>query len=174
MLCDRCKKRPATVHFTKIINSEKYEQHLCEECSREVPNFAFGSDLGFSLNKFLANLLNYDPALSGVGMGFKPERCENCGLTYSQFTQGGKLGCSRCYQVFSNKLDPLLKRIHSSGFHKGKVPARAGSRLKLQREIQNLKDELNNLVAREEFENAAQVRDKIKELEKQLAGGGGK
>lgn len=170
MLCDRCKQRPAKVHFTKIVNNEKYEQNLCEECSKEVHNFTFGTDPDFSLNKFLANLLSYDQPNSGVGMGYKTERCENCGLTYDQFTQGGKLGCSQCYRVFRDKLDPLLNRIHSSGVHKGKVPDRAGGKLKVEREIEALKYELRELVSREEFEKAAEVRDKIKELETKLVG----
>jgi protein arginine kinase activator len=107
MLCDKCKQRPATVHFTKIINNEKYEQHLCEECSKGIPHFSFSIDPSFSLNKILANLLTNDPTFSGMGLAFKSERCENCGLTYSQFAQGGKLGCSNCYEVFKDKLNPL-------------------------------------------------------------------
>lgn len=170
MLCDRCKQRTATVHFTKIVNTEKYEQHLCEECSKEISQFAFGSHQGFSLNKFLANLINYDPSFGGVELGYRAERCDNCGLTYTQFTQGGKLGCNHCYKVFQNKLDPLLKRIHSSRIHKGKVPERAGGKLKVEKEIESLKNELQRLVGREEFEKAAEVRDKIKELERKLAG----
>lgn len=169
MLCDRCKQRTATVHFTKIINGEKFEQHMCEECSKEGQHFVFAGDPGFSLNKFLANLLSYDTSLAGKENGLPEERCENCGLSYSQFTQGGKLGCSQCYQVFKEKLDPLLRRIHSSGLHKGKVPERTGGRLKVEKEVETLKKKLSNLVAREEYEQAAEIRDQIKELEKELA-----
>ncbi|ATW27072.1 UvrB/UvrC motif-containing protein [Candidatus Formimonas warabiya] len=168
MLCDKCKQRPATVHFTKIVNNEKYEQHLCDECAKGVPHFGFGGDPNFSLNKFLAHLLTNDPALSGLGLTYKTERCENCGLTYSQFSQGGKLGCSNCYHVFREKLDPLLRRIHSSEYHKGKVPERTGGKLKLLKEMESLKNELGVLVSREEFEKAAEVRDKIKDLEKKM------
>jgi len=168
MLCDKCKQRPATVHFTKIVNNEKYEQHLCEECSKEIPHFSFGIDPNFSLNKFLANLLTHDPAFSGMGLAFKSERCENCGQTFGQFSQGGKLGCSNCYEVFQGKLNPLLRRIHSAERHKGKVPARTGGRLKLIKEIESLKSELSNLVKNEEFEKAAEVRDRIKELERKM------
>ena len=169
MLCDKCKQRPATVHFTKIINNEKYEQHLCEECSKGMPHFSFSIDPSFSLNKILANLLTNDPTFSGMGLTFKSERCENCGLTYSQFAQGGKLGCSNCYEVFKDKLNPLIRRIHSSERHKGKVPARTGGKLRLIKEIESLKTELGNLVKNEEFEKAAEVRDRIKDLEKRLA-----
>jgi protein arginine kinase activator len=121
------------------------------------------------LNKILANLLTNDPTFSGMGLAFKSERCENCGLTYSQFAQGGKLGCSNCYEVFKDKLNPLIRRIHSSERHKGKVPARTGGKLRLIKEIESLKTELGNLVKNEEFEKAAEVRDRIKDLEKRLA-----
>jgi len=170
MLCDRCKQRTATVHVTKITNGEKSEQHLCEECSKELQNLAFAGESGFSLNKFLANILSCDSSLSGQESGLAMERCDNCGLTYGQFTQGGKLGCSQCYTVFQDKLDPLLRRIHSSGLHKGKVPERTGGLLKMEKEIEALKKQLGNLVAREEYEQAAEVRDQIKELERGLAG----
>jgi len=169
MLCDKCKQRPATVHFTKIINNQKYEQHLCEECSREMTNFGLVVDPGFSLNKFLANLLNYDSALSGMESANK-DCCDNCGLTYYQFTQGGKLGCSECYSVFRERLNPLLRRVHGTGLHKGKVPERTGGKLKILKQIEALKNEMSILVVKEEFEKAAEVRDKIKELEKKIAG----
>lgn len=158
------------MQMTKIINNEKIEQHLCDECSQETHNLGFGSEANFTLNQFLANLLNYDPDMSGIERSYKPERCENCGLTYNQFTKGGKLGCSQCYNVFSKKLDPLLTRIHSTSCHKGKVPERAGGVLKVQKEIDTLKIEMSALVAEEEFEKAAVIRDKIKELEKKLEG----
>lgn len=168
MLCDKCKQRPATVHITKIVNNEKHEQHLCEECSKEIANFGLGIDPGFSLNKFLANLLTNDPALSNMGIGYDSEKCENCGLTYSQFSQGGKLGCSNCYGVFQEKLNPLLRRIHSSEKHTGKVPERTGGKLKVIKELESLKIEMGILVSKEEFEKAAEVRDKIKDLEKKI------
>lgn len=168
MLCDKCKQRPATVHFTKIINNEKFEQHLCEECSKGIYHLGFGTDPNFNLNKFLASLITQDAAFSGMGMSFKSERCENCGLTFKQFSQGGKLGCSNCYGVFKEKINPLLRRIHSAEKHKGKVPERTGGKLKIVKEIESLKNELTALVTKEEFEKAAEVRDKIKDLEKSM------
>ncbi|MGI6678207.1 MAG: UvrB/UvrC motif-containing protein [Dehalobacterium sp.] len=165
MLCDKCKKNQATMHFTKIINNEKYEQHLCEECAQGFSPFAGGMDPQFSFNSFLSNLLTHDPILSGMNLACQSERCENCGLTYNQFAKGGKLGCSNCYSVFQEKLNPLVRRIHSSETHKGKVPERTGGHLKILKEIESLKNELNSLVSKEEFEKAAVVRDKIKDLE---------
>lgn len=168
MLCDKCKQQPATVHFTKIVNNEKHEQHLCAECAKDIPHFSFEGTPNFSFHKFLANLLTYDPAFSDMDMNFKQEKCENCGLTVSQFSQGGKLGCSNCYEVFQEKLHPLIRRIHSAERHKGKVPARTGGRLRLIKEVESLKEKLGRLVKKEEFEEAAQVRDQIKDLEKKL------
>ncbi|MCR6543919.1 UvrB/UvrC motif-containing protein [Dehalobacterium formicoaceticum] len=169
MLCDKCKQNQATMHFTKIINNEKYEQHLCEECAHGSSPFAGGMDPKFSFNNFLSNFLTHDPAISGMKHTDKLERCENCGLTYDQFAEGGKLGCSNCYSVFQDKLNPLIRRIHSSEIHKGKVPERTGGHLKILKEIDSLKSELNTLISKEEFEKAAVVRDKIKDLEMKMA-----
>lgn len=35
MQCQECGKRPATLHFTKIVNGEKTEFRICESCARE-------------------------------------------------------------------------------------------------------------------------------------------
>lgn len=170
MLCQECQKRPATVHVTKIMNNEKTERYLCQYCAQEQENIGvgFGMEPNFSLPKLLSSLLNYEPAnQTGLSMS-EPQtgKCENCGLTYSQFGQLGKVGCSECYQRFGEKLNPLLRRIHGSARHTGKVPKRTGGSIRLLKEIEQLKQKLQNAVQREEFEQAAQIRDQIRELEK--------
>lgn len=167
MLCQECQKRPATVHLTKIVNNQKSQLFLCEECAsshQEHWSDVFASD--FSINKFLASLLNYDAGLETKLNA--PQGCPGCGQTYSQFAQSGKLGCDTCYQTFLENLTPLFRRVHGAQTHKGKVPRRTGSHLRLKRDLQNLRLELQRLVQKEEFEKAALVRDKIRELEKQL------
>lgn len=164
MLCERCQQKPANVHVTQIINNQKTELHLCEECARE---FEKQWHWDFSLPKFFAGLLNYEPS-TGIGGERETGQCRECGLTFAQFQQTGLLGCPDCYRYFGRRLDPLLRRLHGSNHHRGKVPRRAGGNLRLQREIESLRRELQELVAREEFERAAQVRDRIRELESRL------
>lgn len=170
MLCDECGIRPASVHITKIVNSKKSQLNLCEECASGYQH-QLGSYLepNFSLNKFLAGLLNYDKSFdSKVHPLQSLTKCSQCGQSYSQFAQSGKLGCEKCYEIFGGYVEPLLKRVHGSQIHKGKYPKRTGDLVRIKRELQNLKTLLNELVAKEEFEEAAKIRDQIRDLERDL------
>jgi protein arginine kinase activator len=170
MLCQECEKRPSTLHFTKIVNGEKTEFHICEACAREKGEMIPGTPNGFSIHNLLSGLLAFDPSVANKGMGVKavPLRCEQCGLTYAQFSKLGRFGCSSCYTHFSERLDPLIKRVHGNIGHVGKVPKRSGGLIQYKREIELLKKELLDRIENEEFEHAATVRDQIRELEKKL------
>ncbi len=167
MICQECGKRPATLHFTKIINGEKTEFHICEVCAREKGELIPGTANGFSIHNLISGLLDFEPSAASAGTS-QPQnlRCEECGLTYAQFGKIGRFGCSSCYKFFSERLEPLLKRVHGSTVHVGKIPIRSGNRLKQKREIELLKKELQEKIAREEFEQAAKIRDQIRELER--------
>lgn len=168
MLCQECNKRPATLHFTKIVNGEKTEFHICESCAREKGEMIPGTAGGFSIHNLLSGLLDFDPAGKSA-VPAKALQCEECGMTYAQFSKIGRFGCSSCYKYFDSRLDPLFKRVHGSTSHVGKVPARAGGRIKVKRQIADLKQHLQQSIAQEEFEEAAQIRDQIRELEKGIA-----
>ncbi|KAB2951446.1 hypothetical protein F9B85_12785 [Heliorestis acidaminivorans] len=172
MYCDECKKKPATVHLTKIINGEKSEVHLCESCAQNHhKEWTFGLDENFPLNKFLAGLLGYDPQSTQPSMNLSfslPEKCENCGFNYNQMSQIGRFGCNECYEHFKEKVGPLLRRVQGANRHTGKVPHRSGGTIRLEREIQSLRQTLQEYVSREEFEEAARIRDRIREMEKKL------
>ncbi|MFC5700927.1 UvrB/UvrC motif-containing protein [Cohnella faecalis] len=176
MQCQECGKRPATLHFTKIINGEKTELHICESCAREKGELIPGTQSGFSIHNLLSGLLDFDTSgTASVGAkaadAAQQPRCETCGMTYGQFGKVGRFGCSNCYKQFSERLDPLLKRVHGNTVHVGKVPKRAGGRVKAKREIDRLKKEMQGRIEREDFETAAQLRDKIRDLEKEMANG---
>ncbi|PZD96889.1 hypothetical protein DNH61_05065 [Paenibacillus sambharensis] len=170
MQCQECGKKPATLHFTKIVNGEKTEFHICEACAREKGELIPGTPGGFSIHSLLSGLLDFEPAAQS-GLGPKPQtiRCEECGLTYSQFSKIGRFGCSSCYRHFSGRLDPLFKRVHGNTVHVGKIPLRSGQQIQSRREIEQLKLELQEKISHEEFESAAQIRDRIRELERRLA-----
>jgi protein arginine kinase activator len=169
-------QKQASVHLTQIINKEKREIHLCDSCARECEEFALKSslesDFPFSINALLAGLMG-----KSLGYQTKPEkevptqRCSYCGMTYHQFIQRGKLGCSNCYDLFSSTLEPAMKKIHGSTYHHGKIPSRSGEKIKIKREIDDLKEQLRIVISEEEYEKAAQLRDKIKLLVSQMEEG---
>ncbi|ANA79697.1 UvrB/UvrC protein [Paenibacillus vortex V453] len=174
MVCQECGKRPATLHFTKIVNGEKTEFHFCETCAREKGELIPGTSNGFSIHSLLSGLLDLDPSGKGQTPGAKMAQtlqCEECGMTYSQFSKLGRFGCSSCYKYFSDRLDPLFKRVHGGTSHVGKVPKRTGGRIQIKRQIDELKKELQFRIVQEEFETAAEIRDQIRELEKNIAQG---
>lgn len=172
MICQECGSNPATLHFTKIINGEKTEVHLCEDCAKERGDFFYGNN-GFSIQNLLSGWLNIDSSTSSNAFGTKVSlqqlRCEKCGLTYSQFGELGKFGCSECYNTFSDRLDPVFKRVHGNTEHVGKIPKRTGKQVNYKRSLEKLKKELEYAIAREEFENAAKIRDQIRELQSKLS-----
>ncbi len=170
MLCEKCQKRPATVYMTKIINGEKTESNLCEICAQENQHFAFGFNPNFILQNIFADF--FDNAHSAAGSvkiaGNKPLHCDNCGFSEKHFARMGRLGCSRCYDIFAPKLDPLLKRVHGNSRHTGKVPGRTGGTLVVRKQIDNLRQALHQSISKEEYEEAARLRDEIRKLEEQL------
>jgi protein arginine kinase activator len=168
MVCQECNKRPATLHFTKIVNGEKTEFHFCETCAREKGELIPGTTNGFSIHNLLSGLLDLEHVGSPSVNKVQNLRCEQCGLTYSQFSKIGRFGCSECYRHFSERLDPLFKRVHGNTVHVGKIPKRTGSLIQCRKEVEMLKKDLQRCIEREEFESAAQIRDQIRELETKL------
>lgn len=168
MICQECGQRQATLHFTKIINGEKTEFHICEVCAKEKGEAVPGVDNTFSIHNLLSGLLNFDsPGFSQKTT--QPLRCNSCGLTYSQFSRSGRFGCSTCYETFGERLEPIFRRVHSGNVsHYGKIPRRSGSVIQMKRELDHLKKKLQTSIVNEEFELAAQLRDEIRQLESKL------
>lgn len=169
MLCDICGKNPATVHLTEIIDEKMNELHLCEECAKDK---SAAMESQFGLSDLLAGMVDFQKPLT------KEEevvsiKCPACGLSYADFKKIGRLGCAECYNVFRKYLAPLLKRIHGSNQHIGKSPASCpvkvkstGSKVdKKKMCLQELKDQLQQVIKKENFEEAARLRDQIKSLE---------
>ncbi len=169
MLCDLCGKNPATVHLTEIVDNQMTELHLCEDCAREKSS---QMEQEFGLADLLAGLAEFG----------KPQeekdvveiKCLQCNLTYADFKKVGRLGCSECYNTFRRYLSPLLKKIHGSNRHLGKSPMKVAKVTRKRLDLQELRTRLAKAVEAEEFEEAAKIRDQIKELEKKQKGEGEK
>lgn len=156
MRCESCNKNAATVHLTEIREGEKTELHYCEACAHSQ-----GVNTLMTPQSFLSQLVEPgEPSEHDVEV-----RCPQCGLSYAEFRQRGRLGCGEDYRLFGEGLRQLLERIHGSTQHLGKVPNSAGDRLKRERELIELRRELSKAIQREQYEQAAEIRDGIRALE---------
>jgi protein arginine kinase activator len=146
--------------MTKIINGVKNELHVCEQCANEKEDV-----VPFSFSNILAGLMDFTSGPGLAPSAQKQIKCPSCGLNYEEFKKTGRFGCSQCYSSFGDRLEPLIKRIHGNTQHTGKVPKRTGGIIRVRRDIEKLKYELKRAVENEQFEKAAELRDKIKSLE---------
>lgn len=163
MLCQNCRKRIANIHLVKTVNGSKIRVHLCEQCAKEKSGTEAGADFNYS--DFFSGLMNFNPEESpDIRQMCKPV-CGRCGLSWEEFQKKGKLGCSQCYKLYGGYLNPLLKRLHGNVKHTGKVPQSMREELLKTREVEELKLQLNKAVREEEYEKAAELRDRIKLIE---------
>lgn len=163
MQCDICGKKKATVHLTEIVDEQMSEMHLCEDCAREKN---VQMEQQFGLADLLAGLADFGKQVKDVEK--VKIKCSNCALSYEDFRKFGRLGCSECYVSYREHLGNLLKKIHGSSRHVGKTPVKVQMQTpKTKSEsLEELKQQLQQAVKSENFERAAQLRDKIHELEK--------
>lgn len=156
--CDKCGK-PATVHLTEIAGADKIEKHLCEDC-------AATEGITVKANLPISQLLE-DFILQSAGREDTSDlHCDVCGLTFPEFRQRGVLGCPNDYDAFSEVLEPMLRQAQEGADqHIGKVPQRAGTGQEKQNAMLRLRGELKQAVAAENYERAAELRDRIKEME---------
>ncbi len=172
MLCNICNKNQATVHLTEIVDDKMSELHLCDDCARKK---SMQMEQQFGLSDLLAGLVDYGKQLSSVDKeATAAMHCSACGLTYEDFRKIGRLGCGECYAAFTKYLGPLLKRIHGANQHVGKAPkgilevvySKAPKTKAV--DVNELKASLQRAIEREDFEEAAQLRDAIKEAEARM------
>jgi len=161
VLCEECGQRQANVHLTKIVNGEVFAQNLCTECAREKGEFQMIADPGVLIQHLMGAM---------AGQAYEREAvadasCPTCGLAFSQFQATGRLGCPECYESFRSALDPLLAHIQTDVRHKGRLPGTLAPAARRRLEIDGLREELRRLVALEDYEGAARVRDEIRSLE---------
>lgn len=164
MQCDICHKEEATVHLTEIINNKMTKLHLCEQCAREKSQ---EMEEHFGLADLLSGLADLVPVVEKKEKAAEISiKCPSCGFTFQNFRKMGRLGCPKCYDTFRNQLSPLLRKIHGSDSHIGKMPPKKEIIRDKAALMTNLKERLGEAIKREEFEEAARLRDQIKALER--------
>lgn len=171
MYCEICKKNPATIHYTKIVNGHKEERHVCEACANQFTEGGSYAALGllpdFSMADFVAGFFQQgaqsQPFVQKNMSAY--DACPVCGMTAGEFRKLGQVGCSNCYDYFSAYIPALIQRIHGNSRHLGKIPHQEKSELVKAQEINNLRRQLQEAVQLENFELAAQLRDEIRAKE---------
>jgi protein arginine kinase activator len=163
MLCQHCQLRIANVHFTQVINNNKVEMYLCDHCAKEKGQINFGSPL--NVNDFFSGIMGLGGNTQYVVNSSLKLVCDKCKMSYEEFQKTGKLGCSNCYNVFGERLQSLFKRLHGEVEHHGRIPGKISKTIKTTKEIEKLKELLNAAIQKEEYEKAAEIRDKIRGLE---------
>jgi protein arginine kinase activator len=163
MLCCICKAKEATVHLTQIAGEKMQKVDLCEECAKTK---GVNDPTGFSLADLLLGLgasQEIEQASGGSDV-----RCAKCGFTQSDFKKSGRLGCAECYQTFSDALDGLLKTMHKGTRHVGKAPEALKQTRDLSERLKTLQKRLAKAIEAEDFEQAAVLRDEIKQTTARL------
>ena len=177
MKCENCGKNEANVRYTQIINGEKKQIYLCEECSEKLgighTHFNMPIDFASFLGDFF-NDMNDSTFLPNLSTQ-EEIKCKKCGLLFDDFLNTGKFGCSDCYSEFEEMVDPILKNIQGANRHIGRIGnVIEGNNLvqndteepKEESKLDELKRKLKEAIKDERYEDAAKLRDEIKELEK--------
>ena len=160
MQCELCKEHEATVHLTQVVGSEVKKVNLCEGCAAKS-----GLDIKSTIS--ITDLLM---GLSGTGKPAAHEApardraCPRCHMRRADFQKTGRLGCAECYTTFAEELAPLLHNMHRAHQHTGKIPAHESQRVQVTAEMGALQKALEKAVTTENFEEAAQLRDRIAAL----------
>jgi protein arginine kinase activator len=164
MKCDYC-DREASVHLTQIINNKKVVLNLCKECAAKRGFHSPLDNIPFPLSNFLSGLVSQEESKKDRNAVVPTDLvCPNCGLTFEEFSRLGRFGCGQCYKTFRTKLQGLLRKIHGSSLHRGKLPPLLSEEGNTIKEQERLQEELQAAIAAEDFERAADLRDKIKSL----------
>jgi protein arginine kinase activator len=164
MLCCICKEKEATVHYTQISGDKMQKVDLCEECAKTK---GVSDPVGFELADLLLGLgasKEIDQAAGGVEL-----KCPRCGFTQADFKKAGRLGCPECYDTFAEGLEGLLKSMHKGVRHVGKVPESLRQSRDLSDHLKALQARLAKAIDEENFEQAAQLRDQIKQMTAKLS-----
>ena len=164
MLCQNCKRNDAGVHLKRIVGGESAEIHLCSACAAALG--IRDAVTGFSpFGEMLGNI----QGAAAVRSANRALRCETCGFSFEDIARTGLPGCPDCYRTFTVKLRPTLGKLHGRAVFKGKTPERQENPQTNRQEIAMLKAQLEKAVEAEDYESAALLRDRIRQLQKEDA-----
>ncbi|MEM9399496.1 MAG: UvrB/UvrC motif-containing protein [Verrucomicrobiota bacterium] len=153
MQCEKCHDTKATVFLTQIISGKMYKVDLCEKCAKEMGVL---DSSNFSLADLLLNMKNEQEAQAEQDIV-----CSACGFKESDMNKTGRMGCPQCYKVFSELIEDVLYELHKGSKHTGKIPQDQKKEYEAFKQVQSLRDSLQDAIDNEDYERAAELRDKL-------------
>lgn len=180
MLCQNCGKNEVTFRYTQVINGVKKEMALCDNCAKSLGLETLDFNMPINFSSFLGDFIGEETDFLPSFTTPKALQCENCGMTYEEFLNNGKFGCSNCYDVFSERLDKVLKNIQGVDTHIGRKSKKitiknnkTGEKpfnvstdekeAKNEEKEKTLQEQLKQAIKEERYEDAAKIRDEIKQ-----------
>lgn len=173
MICQDCKNKEATVNLTQIVNNEKLALSLCAECAAARGFHSPLDNVPFPLADILSGLAKSIQA-PGTGEKMPDLVCRTCGLTFEEFARQGRFACGDCYSSFRPSLESIMRKIHGASLHRGRnldsAKPKSGDDAPFPiKEEERVAEELRKAIEAEDFERAAELRDKLKELRESVA-----
>ena len=168
MLCEKCKKRTATVFYNENINGKVRSFSLCGDCAAKMREKGELQDVTSMVGSFADPFSELQDHFFGNFFGLptlpyaEEKACPTCGTTYREIAKTGLVGCPDCYKTFDTELERTIGAAQGATSHKGAVPARNRAKQKLEEELKTLREKLDAAVAKEEYEEAAKLRDEIR------------
>jgi len=185
MLCQNCGENEANVRYTQVINGVKKQISLCEKCAKELGIGTFQFNMPIHFSDFLGDFFgDYDTELLPNFVKKSNNLCNTCGEDYNEFIKTGFLGCPECYDMFEDKLDPILKKLQGNVQHVGRgisnrlekssirsknekidEKEKANNKVKSEEDkLEELNEKLKLAIKEERYEDAAKIRDEIKNI----------
>ena len=172
MLCEKCKKRTATLFYNENINGKARSYSLCGECAAKLREIGDLQDITSLAGSFADPFSAIHDELFGGFFGIpslsksssNQKRCPSCSCSYSEIAESGKVGCPVCYEIFQNELSGMIESFHGTTTHTGNIPARHRAKQARAEELKKLKQELQTAIQEENYEKGKDRRYRCKKL----------
>ena len=161
MKCEICGLRDAVIHIRQIQKASVNELHICEECAQEK-GLIKEEESEISISNLLSGLID---AKDVTGTVEAVESCPKCGMKAADFRKRGKFGCAECFTTFQRDIRSILSQMAGRTHHVGKLPRAVAVEDPGRADREALAVELRDAIEKEDYEKAAVLRDKIKEID---------
>ena len=163
MKCEICGEYEAIVHIQQIIGEDVYDLHMCESCAKERGISSQSDKIELTLSEILTGLLETTDLTDDQ---LPASDCSNCGMKYKEFRKEGKFGCIECFNAFRTEVKMMLKNMYGKVRHSGKYPTKLLMYKTLLIDKEEIRKKLDQAVKKEDYEEAACLRDRMMEIER--------